>query len=550
MTADLQQEATTTSNAIAGRVLARSRSPRSVPVPLAAKKTEGADEDLDLLDGHSAMQIFEDKSKHTGYTYDDLICLPGHISFGVQDVSLKSMFTRGIPLEVPIVSSPMDTVTEARMAIVMALEGGVGIIHKNLSVEDQVQEVKKVKKFESGFITDPVCILPTMSLEELDKLRLTSGFSCFPVTEDGRVGSRLLGLVTKRDTDFVSKCAATSVESVMTTIENAVVADEGIGLAQANELLRQSKKGKLPIISKQGKIVALVARTDLHKKNDFPLSTKDKNKCLVVAAAVAPRPAHRDRVAALVAAGVDAILVDSNQGDSIGQYEMIKWMKSTFPELQVIGGNVVTMLQAKHLLDLGVDGLRVGMGAGSISTNREVCACGRTQASAVYKVAKLARAHGVPVIADGGISSPGHIVKALCLGASTAMCGSLLAGTNESPGESFYSDCGVRLKKYRGMRSVDAMKNGSDDRQFESSSLRVPLGVSGTVQDKGSLHLYLPYLVQGVKHGMQDIGARNIEQLNESIVNGSLRFELRSAAAQREGGVHGLHSFDRTLFAS
>merc|ERR1719240_653610 len=327
----------------------------------------------------------------------------------------------------------------------------------NMPMEEQAKEVMKVKKYECGFITDPLCVQMDMLLSDVEKLRNQSIFSGFPVTEDGKVGSKLLGLVTKRDTDFVKDPFSTKVSDVMTKFDSLVKGKYGVELVEANRLLTDSRKGKLPLVTEDGKLMALVSRTDLRKNSDFPLATKDKNKNLRVAASVGTRPADRDRVRGLVAAGVDAIVVDSSQGDSMYQHQMIKWMKQEFSELQVIGGNVVTKLQAKHLIDSGVDALRVGMGIGSICTTQEVCACGRAQASAVYNVAKIAKAHGIPIIADGGISSPGHIVKALCLGAGTAMCGSLLAGTEESPGEFFYSN-GIRLKRYRGMGSIDAMK--------------------------------------------------------------------------------------------
>jgi IMP dehydrogenase len=363
------------------------------------------------------------------------------------------------------------------------------------------------------------------------------------------MGSKLVGLVTKRDADFVKDRNATAISQVMTKFEQLVTALDGVELVDANKKLQESKKGKLPVLTSQGNLVALVARKDLRKNADFPLATKDKNKSLMVAAAIGTRPADKDRVKLLVEAGVDAIIIDSSQGDSLFQHEMIKWIKKEFPELQVVAGNVVTKRQAKHLIDCGADALRVGMGIGSICTTQEVCACGRAQASAVYNVAKLCRQYGVPILADGGISSPGHIVKALCLGAGAAMCGSLLAGTEETPGEYFYADNGVRLKRYRGMGSIDAMKKGSDDRYFGSdTTVKVAQGVSGAVQDKGSVHRYVPYLTQGLRHGMQDMGATSVQDLQAKLSAGELRFELRSAAAQKEGGVHGLHSFERKLF--
>jgi IMP dehydrogenase len=387
-----------------------------------------------------------------------------------------------------------------------------------------------------------------MSLSDLQALRNQCGFTGFPVTEDGIMGSKLVGLVTKRDTDFVSSDALL-VQDIMTPFKQLVTAEEGVNLVSANKVLHTSKKGKLPILSKDGRLVALVARTDLKKNASFPLATKDTQKSLMVAAACGTRPQDKERVKALVLAGVDAIIIDSSQGDSVFQRDMVKWIKAEHPTVQVVAGNVVTKRQAKNRIDCGADALRVGMGIGSICTTQEVCACGRAQASAVFAVAKYAKTRGVPIIADGGISSPGHIVKALCLGAGTVMCGSLLAGTEESPGDYFYADNGTRLKRYRGMGSIEAMQKGSDDRYFGTATqLKVAQGVSGSVQDKGSLHQYVPYLVQGVKHGMQDLGAKSVAVLKSQLYSGELRFELRSSAAQREGGVHGLHSFERKLF--
>jgi len=520
----------------------RSRSPR------AAVKCNGVEDDDSLLDGHSAEKIFG--AGTIGYTYDDLICLPGSIDFTVSDVIMESRFTREIRLKVPIVSSPMDTVTESDMAIAMALQGGIGVIHTNLRAEEQAAEVSKVKRFRSGFILKPFCIDPSMSVAELDAVQKKCGFKAFPVTADGKMGSKLEGIITNKDTIFVEQNVrhSTPVSKVMTKSADLITATEGVGLNEAYETLKASKKGKIPIIGKQGQLIALCAASDIRKEDQFPFATKDEKGRLMVACAVGTRPEDRDRVQQLVKAGVDAVIVDSSQGDSHFQRDMLRWMRAQFPKLQIIGGNVVTRLQAKHLIDCGVDALRVGMGIGSICTTQEVCACGRAQASAVFQVAKLAKQHGIPIIADGGISSPGHIVKALCMGASAVMCGSLLAGTKETPGEYFFAD-GVRLKRYRGMGSIDAMKKGSDDRYFGANTqVKVAQGVCGTVQDKGPIEAYIPYLTQGVKHGMQDIGCRNLQVLHDMLYSGHLRFEIRSPAAQREGGVHGLHSFEKKLF--
>merc|ERR1719388_450667 len=475
----------------------RSRSP--------LKKTKGINGvDDEPPNGLIAEKLF--KSGVIGYTYDDLICLPGQINFTVNDVVLDTRFTKDISLSTPIVSSPMDTVTEADMAIGMALQGGIGIIHTNLPMEQQAAEVSKVKRFRSGFILKPFCVSPRVTIAELDAIQAKCGFKAFPVTSDGKMGSKLEGIITKRDVLFVEDRHNTLVSKIMTPAKDLISANEGVELQEAYSVLKSAKKGYIPILGKQGQLVALVAASDIRKEDQFPLATKDEKGRLMVAAAVGTRPEDRDRVHQLVKAGVDAIVIDSSQGDSHFQRDMLRWMRGEFPKLQIIGGNVVTRLQAKHLIDCGVDALRVGMGIGSICTTQEVCACGRAQASAVYQVARIAREYGIPIMADGGISSPGHIVKALCMGASAVMCGSLLAGTKETPGEYFFADW-RRLKRYRGMGSIDAMKKGSDDRYFgDKAQVKVAQGVCGTVQDKGPLEVYIPYLTQGMKHGLQDIG--------------------------------------------
>eukprot|EP01065_Artemidia_motanka_P000632 TRINITY_DN10290_c0_g1_i1.p1 TRINITY_DN10290_c0_g1~~TRINITY_DN10290_c0_g1_i1.p1 ORF type:complete len:510 (+),score=192.86 TRINITY_DN10290_c0_g1_i1:109-1638(+) len=502
-------------------------------------------------DGLSAKEMF---SMGQGLTYNDFLLLPNFIDFAADEVDLSCQLTRTIRLKAPFVSSPMDTITEDQMAIAMALNGGIGIVHNNLPPERQAEIVARVKRWRNGFILEPKTLSPDNTVRDHDDILMGMGFSGIAITEGGKPHGKLLGLVCRKDVDFASP--NTKLRDCMRKIGDLVVGRLNAGgkmtLDEARDILLHAKVGYLPIVNEAGELVMLCSRQDSQKSRDFPLATLDSQQQLTVGAAIGTREDDKRRLALLVEAGVDVVVLDSSQGNSSYQVEFLKYMKRLYPTVQVIGGNVVTQGQAENLIRAGADGLRVGMGSGSICITQEVMSVGRPQGTAVYQVSQVAAKHGVPIIADGGIQNVGHISKALTLGANAVMFGSLLAGTTETPGEYFYRD-GVRLKKFRGMGSIEAMQQGGESGKrylSETQAVQVAQGVSGSVVDKGSMMKFGPYLYKGLQQAAQDIGFRSFDEIRQKVADGVIRFERRTTSAQQEGGVHGLHSYEKTLFAS
>uniref|UniRef100_A0A6C0KHK1 IMP dehydrogenase n=1 Tax=viral metagenome TaxID=1070528 RepID=A0A6C0KHK1_9ZZZZ len=493
------------------------------------------------MDGIHANGIFSSQTSY-GYTYNDLIILPNYIKNSIQDITLHTKLTKNIILKLPFVSSPMDTVTESNMAIHLALQGGIGIIHCNNTIDEQLDEIRKVKRFNNGFIDDPIVLGPEQTVADIILAKKKYGFNGYPITIDGKFGSKLIGIVSKKDFDLEDD--DTLIKNIMTPKKDIICGIyKSCNLSQAHIIIKKRKLNKLPIVDKNDNLIALICRKDLIIRNNYPCASYNKEKTsLLVGAAVSTHKKDIERIDKLINLNIDVFVIDSAQGCSKFQIDTLKYIKEKVSHIDVICGNVVTYDQAKRLINNGADALRVGMGSGSICTTQNICGVGRPQATAVYKVAQYAKMFDIPVIADGGISTTGDIVKALTIGASTVMLGSMLAGTDEAPGEYIYDINGRRLKKYRGMGSIAAINKGSGDRYLIDSNIKIAQGVSGRVSAKGPLTNYIPKLVQSIKHGIQDIGYENIYELHENIDN--IRFQLRTLQGQKEGNIHDLYDYN------
>lgn len=456
-------------------------------------------------------KIIENKM---AFSYDDMLLKPGYSEILPSETELVSRFSRNIPLNVPIVSAAMDTVTESRVAIVMAQEGGIGVIHKNLSPEDHANEVRKVKKYEAGIIVEPVTVRPEDTLKTVVELTEKHGISGVPVVDEN---NKLEGILTSRDMQFEENLSL-KVRDVMTPKSKLVTVLENVNMAQARQLLHRHRIEKLPVVDEQGKLKGLITIRDITKIIHFPNSNKDSLGRLRVAAAVGVGEKEKNRVELLVAAGVDAVVVDTAHGHSKGVLEMVKWIKQKFSKIDIVAGNVATARACEDLIAAGVDGIKVGIGPGSICTTRVVAGIGVPQLSAVMDCATVCNRENIPFIADGGIKYSGDIVKALAAGASSVMIGSLFAGTDEAPGERILYQ-GRTFKVYRGMGSLGAMKLGSKDRYgqagVEEIKKLVPEGIEGQVPYRGSLVSSIYQLLGGLRAGMGYVGAKNLNELKE-----------------------------------
>lgn len=446
-----------------------------------------------------------------GLTFDDVLVVPRYSQVLPRNTSTSTQLTKKIRINIPLVSAAMDTVTESRLAIAMAREGGIGIIHKNMSIQAQAAEVKKVKRSESGMIMDPVTLHPDATLAEALKLMRDNKIGGIPVVDNQ---GKLAGIITNRDLRF-QRDMTKKVADVMTR-ENLITAPLGTDLKQAEMILEQTKVEKLPIVDAENNLKGLITFKDIEKLKHYPNACKDQMGRLICGAAVGVTPDTMERVAALVAVGVDVIALDTAHGHSKGVIDEVRKVKTAYPDLQVIAGNIATGAAAKALAEAGADAVKVGVGPGSICTTRIIAGIGMPQLSAVMEAVAALEGTGVPVIADGGIRYSGDIVKALVAGAGTVMAGGLFAGTEESPGETTFFD-GRKVKNYRGMGSIDAMKDGSKDRYFQDAedeiAKLVPEGIVGSVPYKGHLSEVVYQLVGGIKAGMGYCGASTIEEL-------------------------------------
>ena len=447
-------------------------------------------------------------------TYDDVLLVPAYSEVLPRETSTLGHLTRNIKLNIPIISAAMDTVTEADLAIGIALEGGLGFIHKNMSIEGQAEHVRKVKRSQSGMILDPVTLQVTSTVRDAEKLMRENKIGGIPVI-DGN--GKLVGIITNRDLRF-QKDMTLPIERIMTR-ENLITAPEGITLEKAEILLQNYKIEKLPIVNKKGKLTGLVTYKDILKKKNKPNACKDEFGRLRAGAAVGVTPDITDRIDALKNAGVDVISIDTAHGHSKGVMDAAKRVKKKFPDIELVVGNIATGEAAKALAKIGADAVKVGVGPGSICTTRVVAGVGLPQLSAVYEAAKALKGSGTKTIADGGIRFSGDVVKALAAGADSVMIGSLLAGTEEAPGEIIIYE-GRRFKSYRGMGSIEAMEDGSKDRYFQDVEddikKLVPEGISGRVPFKGSVAEVLYQLVGGLRAGMGYCGAKNLEKLKSA----------------------------------